>query len=138
MKTIFIIMMLVSSLMTITVAAPAQASCTRTNAIIRIPLTSARHSTVIAHANYAIRVKHYPRIMILNRAGAASRRTALLKGVVTRPGYDRDEYPAAVGRRVIKADVRLIPSGQNRSAGAVMGNTLRPYCDGTRFYYAGT
>ncbi len=139
MKKLLLALTLV--LTSLTIAQPAQASttesCVHTDLIIRIPLTSAKHSAVIAHAKWAIRYDHQPRIMVLNRSGAAARRSALLKHIATRPGYDRDEYPAAVGRRVTYAHVRLVPSSQNRSAGAVMGNTLRNLCDGTKFVYAG-
>jgi hypothetical protein len=38
------------------------------------------------------------RTLVLNRPGAAQRRARLLEGVATRPGYDHDEYPPAVGR----------------------------------------
>jgi hypothetical protein len=34
-----------------------------------------------------------------------------------------------------KADVRYVPSSENRSHCASMGNQLRPYCNGTRFRY---
>jgi hypothetical protein len=65
----------------------------------------------------------------------------------TRPGYDRDEYPPAVGRgrgkglrrgthpRGWKADLRYIPSAENRSHGSTLGIKLRRFCDGTRFRY---
>jgi hypothetical protein len=69
--------------------------------------------------------------------------------VPTRPGFDRDEYPAAVGRgkpngdkrglvRGINpiawmADVAYVPSSENRSHGSSLGGKLRGFCDGTRF-----
>ena len=68
------------------------------------------------------------------------------------PGFDRDEYPAAVGRgrpngdkrglvRGINpvgwmADVAYVPSSENRSHGSSLGAKLRGFCDGTRFQYA--
>ena len=70
---------------------------------------------------------------------------------VTRAGFDRDEYPAAVGRgrangkqrglvRGINplgwlADVEYVPRGENRSHGSSLGAKLRRLCDGTRFRY---
>jgi hypothetical protein len=122
---------------TSTITATAVA-CTKTTKVLVIPLTKAKHSGVINHANAAIRLRHYPRIMVLNRVGAAARRTALLKHIPTKPGFDRDEYPPASARKVVKADVAYVNSSQNRSAGAVMGNFLRKYCNGVRFVYAGT
>jgi hypothetical protein len=76
--------------------------------------------------------------MILHRAGAAARRTAAVSHTPIKAGYDRDEYPAAVGRKVNRADIAYVRSSENRSGGAVMGNKLRAYCEGTRFIYAGT
>ena len=52
-------------------------------------------------------------------------------------GYDRDEYPPAESRQGGKgADVRHVPSADNRGAGASQGNQLRPYCNGQRFRIA--
>ena len=71
----------------------------------------------------------------------------LLKDVLTARGFDRDEYPPAVGRgkgaglqrgtrpRGWRADVRYVPSSENRSHGAVLGNLLEDFCNGTRFRY---
>jgi hypothetical protein len=89
--------------------------------------------------------------MVLNRKGADARRDRLLDGMPTRPGFDRDEYPAAVGRgrpngdqrglvRGINpvgwmADVAYVPSPENRSHGSSLGAKLRAFCDGTRFRY---
>ena len=65
----------------------------------------------------------------------------------TKYGFDRDEYPPAVGRgkgkglergrhpRGWKADVRYVPSDENRSHGSVLGIKLRRFCDGARFRY---
>jgi len=84
---------------------------------------------------------------VLNRRGADARRDRLLGGFPTRAGFDRDEYPPAVGRgrgkglrrgtrpRGWKADVRYVPSSENRSHGATLGIKLRRFCDGTRFRY---
>ena len=96
--------------------------------------------------------KGWPRVMALNRKGAAARRKRLLEDIPTRPGFDRDEYPADVGRgrandglrglvRGINptgwmGDVAYVPSSENRSHGGSLGATLKPFCDGTKFEYA--
>jgi len=81
--------------------------------------------------------------------GSDERRDRLLRDIATRDGFDRDEYPPAVGRskgkgkglergrnpRGWKADVRYVESSENRSHGSSLGGQLRPYCDGTRFRY---
>ena len=56
--------------------------------------------------------------------------TRACEAFATRPGMDRDEYPPAVSAEGgAGADVRLVRSSENRSAGAV----IRPFCDGQRF-----
>ena len=90
-----------------------------------------------------------PSVYVITRRGAGARRERLLRDIPTRPGFDRDEVPPAVGRgrgsgltrgrapRGWKADVEYVPSGENRGAGVVMGIKLRRYCGGTRFRYVG-
>jgi hypothetical protein len=89
--------------------------------------------------------------MVINRKGADARRDRLLDAFPTRPGFDRDEYPAAVGRgrpngdlhglvrginpRGWMADVAYLPRSENRSHGSSLGAKLRAYCDSTRFRY---
>ena len=91
----------------------------------------------------------WPKVMVINRPGADARRDRLLQDFPARDGFDRDEYPAAVGRgrangssrglvrgrnpRGWKADVAYVPSAENRSHGASLGGKLRPFCNGTRF-----
>ena len=90
--------------------------------------------------------------MVLNRKGTDARRDRLLEPIPTKAGFDRDEYPAAVGRgkpngkqrgliRGINpigwlADVQYVPSSENRSHGSSLGAKLRRFCDGTKFRYA--
>ena len=121
----------------VVVAAPAEAAggCRTTKATVTIPLVRGKHAQVIDHARAAVR-SGFPVVLVLHRDGADARRRAATKGVATRAGYDRDEYPPAAGRKVNKAHVKLVDSSQNRSAGAVLGNTLRRYCNGTKFRYA--
>jgi hypothetical protein len=96
------------------------------------------------HFRAALR-RGWPRTLVLNRPGANDRRDKLLERYTTRDGFDRDEYPPAVGRgkgeglergrnrRGWKADVRDVPSAENRSHGSVLGLKLRRFFDGTRF-----
>ena len=79
--------------------------------------------------------------------GADARRDRLLENVFTRSGFDRDEYPPAVGRgkgrgltRGVNptgwmASVQYVPSSENRSHGSVLGAKLRRFCNGTAFRY---
>jgi Excalibur calcium-binding domain len=118
-------------------APPSQAAaCTRTSSIVVVPLNGTTHRNVVRHAQDAVG-KGYPLTMVLNRKGADARRKAAVKNVATRAGHDRDEYPVAVGRGVDKADVRLVVLSEYKSSRSLIDRTLRSYCDGTRFRYAG-
>jgi hypothetical protein len=82
---------------------------------------------------------------VLNRRGTDQRRDRLLANIPRHAGFDRDEYPAAVGRgrpngtqrglvRGINpigwlADVMYVPSSENCSHGPSLGSKLRPFYD---------
>ncbi len=130
--------------------APPKTSCTRPRRVQRIVFRRALYPNIRRHYIGALR-RGWPKVMVLNRPGADERRDRLLQGVPTRDGFDRDEYPAAVGRgrpngksralvrgrnpRGWKADVAYVNSAENRSHGSTLGNKLRPFCNGTRFRY---
>jgi hypothetical protein len=109
--------------------------CKRPSGVVSIGFSKTKFPTIRSHELSAIR-HGYPRVLTIEHDGASQRREHLLEGVPTRPGYDRDEYPPAVGRSVVKADVAYVPSSENRSHGSVMGTKLRRYCSGVRFRYA--
>jgi hypothetical protein len=120
-------------------------SCIKPKAVQNITFSSTKYPTIRQHFLSALR-KGWPRTLVVNRPGADARRARLLDDVPTRDGYDRDEYPPAVGRgkgfhvRGINplgwmADVAYVPSGENRSHGSTMGIKLRRFCNGTRFRY---
>jgi len=56
-----------------------------------------RYPNIRRHFLRAVR-KGWAAVLVLNRPGAAARRDRLLESIPTRMGYDRDEYPPAVGR----------------------------------------
>ena len=127
-------------------------SCSRPAAVQRLRFSKAKYPNIRRHTEAAIALG-WPRVMVLNRKGADERRDELLDAAVfpTRTGFDRDEYPAAVGRgrangtqrgliRGINpigwlADVAYVDSSENRSHGSSLGAKLRRFCDGTRFRY---
>ena len=123
-----------------------QAECSKPKRIVRLRFSAAEYRHVRRHFRGALH-RGWPRTLVLNRRGADARRDRLLADIATRDGQDRDEYPPAVGRgrgkglqrgrhpRGWKADVRYVPSSENRSHGASLGTQLRPFCDGTRFRY---
>jgi hypothetical protein len=106
--------------------------------IQNVTFSTTKYPNIRRHFLAALR-KGWPRTLVLNRDGAAERRTRLLEGVATRRGYDRDEYPPAVGRGHGKgltrgadptgwrADVKLVPFKENRSHGSVMGLKLQRF-----------
>jgi Deoxyribonuclease NucA/NucB len=114
--------------------ASVPATCLLPAGVQRIVFSARRYPNVRRHFRAALR-RGEPRRLVLNRSGAGARRDRLLRGYATREGFDRDEYPPALGRGSWRADVRYVPSSENRSHGAVMGNALSRYCDGTRFRY---
>jgi hypothetical protein len=128
------------------VVATTTAACSRPKAVQRIEFSRVRYPAIRRHFRAAVR-RGWPRTLVLNRRHGDERRDRLMIGIPTRDGFDRDEYPPAVGRgrghgltqgrqpRGWKADVRYVESSQNRSHGASLGGQLRPYCNGTKFRY---
>jgi hypothetical protein len=124
-----------------------QPSCSKPSGVQRLVFSARKYPHIRAHYRSAVR-KGWPKILVLNRPGADARRDRLLEDIPTRDGYDRDEYPPAVGRgkgkgleggtdpRGWKADVRYVPSSENRSHGSSLGAKLRRFCNGVRFRYA--
>ncbi|MBO6102755.1 MAG: hypothetical protein J6P03_05825, partial [Opitutales bacterium] len=68
----------------------------------------------------------------VDRQGAAQRRKQNIADKKKEPKKDRDEAPPAVFKESTKASVRNIPAGDNRSAGAQLGNQLRKIPDGEK------
>jgi hypothetical protein len=115
------------------VAAPRQ-DCVRPEGVATISFSRTKYPNIRRHFRRAVR-DGWPRVLVLRRGGADDRRDELLDAYPTRDGYDRDEYPPAVGRRRVAADVAYVPSSENRSHGATLGVKLRRFCDGTQFRY---
>ena len=101
----------------------------------KITFSRTKYPHIRAHYAAALRAG-YPRVLTL---AAGRRGGAVARGCwpTSRPAraMDRDEYPPAVGRGSVRADVAYVPSSENRSHGSVLGIKLRRYCDGTRFRY---
>lgn len=128
-----------------------QASCTRTRGVVRLNFAREKYPEIRGHYLAAVK-KGWPRVLVLNRPGADARRDRLLDdavlGLPTRDGYDRDEYPPAVGRGRgpkslrrgtdpvgWKASVGYVRSSENRAHGSAMGAKLSRFCNGQRFRY---
>jgi hypothetical protein len=110
-----------------------RAACTRTRNIVVVDLNNVRHRHILDHA-FDARRKGHSRVLHIRRYESDANRRASLRGIPTKPGYDRDEYPPAMSDEGGKgAHVRYVLSSENRSAGSVMGHQLAPYCNEQRF-----
>lgn len=111
---------------------------TRKKAVV-VKLDFRKHRRVLRHGWWAI--EHgFPEFLTLQRSGADRRRDAAVNdpetGLDPRSDLDRDEYPPAVSTQGgAGSSVWYVDPSENRSAGAVMGNALRRYCDGQTFRY---
>ena len=120
--------------------------CVRPAGVQKIGFSSTKYPNIFSHYLRAVKAG-WPKVLRLNRSGAEQRRNRLLDGLLTRAGFDRDEYPPAVGRgrgpgltrgsnpTGWMASVRYVPSSENRSHGSVLGSRLRRFCNGTLFRY---
>lgn len=115
-------------------AGVSRESCSRPDHIVAIHFSRAEYPNIIRHIKRSWRLG-YRRVLRINRSGADERREKALAGIPTKDGFDRDEAPAAVLRKRWQADVAYVPSSENRSAGASLGNQIGPYCNGVRVRY---
>lgn len=126
-------------------------TCASSRGVLKVYFDIAKYPNIRAHMEAAI-ANGWPRTMVLNRPGASRRRQKLMReSIPAISGSDRDEYPAAIGRgrkngkakALVRgtgpvgwmADVAYVPTSENRSHGATLGNKLRKYCNGIRFRY---
>lgn len=125
----------------------SKSECVRPDKTVELWFSRERYPNVYRHVRQALR-RGWPSILAVYRTGPNARRERLLENIPTKAGYDRDEYPPAIGRggyrKPLKrgvnptgwrASVMYVPASENRSHGAVMGNKLRPYCNGTFFRF---
>ncbi|KAA6452010.1 NucA/NucB deoxyribonuclease domain-containing protein [Bacillus swezeyi] len=94
-----------------------------------------RYPETGAHISDAIKAGHSD-VCTIEREGADKRRQESLKGIPTKPGYDRDEWPMAMCEEGGKgASVRYVASTDNRGAGSWVGSRLSGYADGTKVLF---
>ncbi|MBS2968594.1 sporulation protein [Metabacillus sp. KIGAM252] len=75
-------------------------------------------------------------VCTIDRDGADQNRTESLKGIPTKSGYDRDEWPMAMCEEGgAGADIRYVPYSDNRGSGSWVGNQLEGYPDGTKVLF---
>jgi hypothetical protein len=91
-----------------------------------------KHPEAAAHAQDA-QNSGAPDVLTIDRAGAAGRRAAALKGTSPQTGSDRDEYPPAVTEEGGSgASVRPIDPSDNRGAGGSFGQQIKQLPDGSQ------
>jgi len=75
-------------------------------------------------------------VCTIDRDGADENRKQSLKGIDTREGYDRDEWPMAMCEEGgYGASVAYIDPSDNRGAGSWVGHQLSAYEDGERILF---
>lgn len=117
------------------VAEPLASGCHIQRKVYVLNLDNHVHAPVLRHVWAAVR-SGQPEILHIDRADADAHRRASLAGIPKVPGKDLDEYPPAATREGgAGADVRAIDPHANRSAGAIQGARLAPFCDGQAWRY---
>ncbi|ASA23509.1 NucA/NucB deoxyribonuclease domain-containing protein [Paenibacillus donghaensis] len=100
--------------------------------LVRLNFPAERYPETAKHIKEAIRSGHSP-ICTIDRDQAEINRNESLKGIPTKKGYDRDEWPMAMcSEGGAGADIKYIIPSDNRGAGSWVGNQLEDYADGTR------
>jgi hypothetical protein len=131
-------------------AGPNPSGCKRPHDVQRLVFSKQKYPNIRAHVLEAI-ASGWPKVMVINREGAPERRNRLRDLLPPKMGFERDEYPAAVGRGKANgaswgliagtdpigwiADIAYVPSSESRSHGSSLGAKLRRLCNGTRFRY---
>ncbi|WP_176786587.1 NucA/NucB deoxyribonuclease domain-containing protein [Thermoactinomyces sp. DSM 45892] len=100
--------------------------------VATIELPADRYPETAKHIKEAVQ-KGETDICTIDRAGAEKRREESLKGIPTKKGYDRDEFPMALCLQGGKgADIAYISPSDNRGAGSYIGNKLEGFRDGQK------
>jgi len=100
--------------------------------VVQIDFPADRYPDTAKHIQDAISSGEAP-ICTIDREGADENRSQSLKGIPTKKGYDRDEWPMAMCLEGGEgADIEYIKPSDNRGAGSWVGNQLEKFADGTR------
>jgi nicotinamidase-related amidase len=106
------------------------------DADVKIIFPADKYPETATHIKEAI-AKGKSAVCTIDRDGAEDNRSASLKGIPTKKGYDRDEWPMAMcAEGGAGADIAYISPSDNRGAGSWVGNQLENYPDGTRVLLA--
>lgn len=112
-------------------SAPVSAT-TVSGETVRLEFPSDRYPETAQHIKEAIAAGKSP-VCTIDREGAEHNRGLSLKGVPTKKGKDRDEWPMAMCSEGGEgADIKYISPKDNRGAGSWVGHKLDEYKDGTK------
>ncbi|MBW5468513.1 DNA-entry nuclease [Brevibacillus formosus] len=102
---------------------------------------NADHTIVFPSDRYPQTAKHIKEaiasgksaICTIDRNGADENRQESLKGIPTKKGFDRDEWPMAMcAEGGTGAHIQYISPSDNRGAGSWISNQLEEFSDGTK------
>ncbi|MDG0053102.1 NucA/NucB deoxyribonuclease domain-containing protein [Paenibacillus sp. P2(2022)] len=99
---------------------------------VKLEFPSDRYTETAQHIKEAIAAGKSS-VCTIDREGADHNRELSLKGVPTKKGKDRDEWPMAMcSEGGDGADIKYISPKDNRGAGSWVGHKLDDYADGTK------
>ncbi|PNQ78853.1 NucA/NucB deoxyribonuclease domain-containing protein [Paenibacillus sp. F4] len=99
---------------------------------VKLEFPSKRYPETAQHIKEAIAAGKSS-VCTIDRDGADHNRDLSLKGVPTKKGKDRDEWPMAMCSEGGEgADIKYISPKDNRGAGSWVGHKLDDYPDGTK------
>ncbi|WP_216636495.1 RHS repeat-associated core domain-containing protein [Endozoicomonas ascidiicola] len=105
------------------------------NVVTSVKISRKKYPESARHIEDA-QVSGHPKVLTIDRAGKSSNRRASLKGVPTKKGLDRDEYPPAMFKEGGGgASVRHIPRSDNRGSGASFGAQCRGLSCGSKVQF---
>jgi hypothetical protein len=111
---------------------PAGTPTSTDSEVVRLDFPSDRYPETARHIQDAIG-NGESSVCTIDRNEAEENRKESLKGVPTKKGYDRDEWPMAMcAEGGAGADIEYITPSDNRGAGSWVGNQLEDFPDGTR------
>src|SRR5215210_3957830 len=77
-------------------ARPSAAGCSRPEAVQPIEFDAAKYPHIEDHTEGAIS-RGWPQVLVITRRNEEARRERRLADIPTKAGFDRDEYPPAIG-----------------------------------------
>lgn len=126
---------LMNNIPQVSIPSTSSTSTSSSKVLGTIYLPDNRYPKTIDHIRDAI-ASGKSDICTIDRSGAKRNRELSLKGIPTKKGFDRDEYPMAMCKEGgTGADIRYISPSDNRGAGSWIANKLEKYPNGARIRF---